>query len=65
MRKYYLSAIVIALLIAAAFYFYPGGHAPPGQPPLKRLTPRDVSQVRDAFNLARNDVRVLLLLSPT
>ena len=64
-RKYILSAIVIAVLIGAAVYFYGGGQAPRGQPPLERLTAQNVSAVKNAFNAAKADVRVLLLLSPT
>lgn len=64
-RKYILSAIVIAVLIGVAVYFYSGSQAPPGQPPLERLTAQNVSAVKNAFNAAKADVRVLLLLSPT
>lgn len=64
-RKYILSAIVIAVLIGAAVYFYGGSQAPPGQPPLERLTAQNVSAVKNAFNAAKAYVRVLLLLSPT
>lgn len=64
-RKYILSAILIAVLIGAAIYFYGGSQAPPGQPPLERLTAQNVSAVKNAFNAAKADVRVLLLLSPT
>lgn len=64
-RKYILSAILIAVLIGAAVYFYGGSQAPPGQAPLERLTAQNVSAVKNAFNAAKDDVRVLLLLSPT
>lgn len=64
-RKYILSAILIAVLIGAVVYFYGGSQAPPGQPPLQRLTAQNVSAVKNAFNAAKDDIRVLLLLSPT
>jgi hypothetical protein len=64
-RKYILSAILIALLIGAVVYFYSGSQVPPGQPPLERLTAQNASAVKNAFNAAKDDVRVLLLLSPT
>jgi hypothetical protein len=46
-------------------YFYGGSQAPSGQPPLVRLTPENISQLEAAFNAAKGDVRVLVLLSPT
>jgi hypothetical protein len=39
--------------------------APAGQPPLVSLTQANMAEIRDAFNAARNDVRVLVFLSPT
>ena len=41
------------------------GPTPSGQPPLVSLSPANVDAVRDAFNAARNDIRVLIFLSPT
>ncbi len=40
-------------------------HPHAGQPPLARLTLQNVAQVKMAFNAAKADVRVLVLLSPT
>ena len=42
-----------------------GSQTPSGQQPLESLTTRNVAEVRNAFNAAKGDVRVLLLLSPT
>jgi hypothetical protein len=64
-RKYVLAATVAILIIGALVYFYGGGQTPSGQPPLARLTPGNISQVQTAFNAAKDDVRVLVLLSPT
>jgi hypothetical protein len=64
-RKYVLDATVAILIIGALVYFYGGGQTPSGQPPLVRLTPEKISQVQTAFNAAKDDVRVLVLLSPT
>ncbi|HZQ53240.1 MAG TPA: hypothetical protein VFB14_13640 [Bryobacteraceae bacterium] len=64
-RKFILSATIAVVLIAAAIYFYGGSQAPSDQAPLERLTAQNVTDLRNAFNAAKDDVRVLLLLSPT
>jgi hypothetical protein len=64
-RKYILSAILTVALVGALFYFYGGSRAPSGQAPLLRLTTQNAATIKDAFNAAKGDVRVLLLLSPT
>lgn len=63
--RYIFSALVTVLLLAALFYFYGGSQSPAGQPTLENLTAQNVAQVRNQFNIAKDDVRVLLLLSPT
>ena len=42
-----------------------GGQAPPGQPVLVSLTTQNLGSIHDAFNAAKDDVRVLVFLSPT
>ncbi len=64
-RKHIFSALLAVLLLAALVYFYGGSQAPPGQPPLRRLTAQSGAEFKNEFNSAKNDVRVLLLLSPT
>ncbi len=64
-RKYILAAILTAAFVGALLYFYGGSQAPPGQPPLQRLTAQKIAEIRNAFNGAKHDVRVLVLLSPT
>jgi hypothetical protein len=64
-RKRSLIAILTAALVAALFYFYGGSQAPPGQPRLQSLTAQNVTDIENAFNSAKDDVRVLVLLSPT
>ena len=64
-RKRTLIAISAFLAIGLAFYFYGGHEAPVGQPPLARLTPQTLSDLKNAFNAANSEVRVLVLLSPT
>lgn len=64
-RKFILAVILILVLAGTAIYFYGGGRVPAGQPPLQSLTAANVSLIRNAFNAAKDDTRVLLLLSPT
>jgi len=62
--KYVLGALLV-VLIAALVYFNGGGQAPPGQPPLESVTAQNVASIKNRFNSAKDDVRVVLLLSPT
>jgi hypothetical protein len=64
-RKYVVSGVLALVLIGAAVYFYAGSNTPSGQSPLMRLTTQNTVAVKNAFNTAKDDVRVLLLLSPT
>ena len=64
-RKYILSAIVVLALIAGLAHFYGGSQTPPGQLPLQSLTLQNVADIKSEFNTAKDDVRVLVLLSPT
>ena len=62
-RKYILiAALAVAGLL---FYFSAGARVPSGQPPLEKLTPQNVAAIKGAFNAAKGDARLLLLLSPT
>lgn len=63
--KYILGALLGVLLVAALAYVYGAGQAPPGQPPLESVTAQNVADIKNQFNLSKDDVRVLLLLSPT
>jgi hypothetical protein len=63
--KYILGALVALSLLAALGYFYGGSQAPSGQAPLRNLTAQNVAEVKNEFNAAKDNVRVLLLLSPT
>ncbi len=64
-KKYGAGAFVAVMFVAALVYVYGGTQVPPGQPPLERLTMQNVVDVKNGFNAAKDDVRVLLLLSPT
>jgi hypothetical protein len=64
-RKYILGPLLAVFLLAALVYFYGGSQAPGGQNPLESLTAQNVADVKNEFNASKDDVRVLLLLSPT
>ena len=64
-RAYIAGAIPVALLGAAVLYLYGGGRTPAGQPPLQNLGAQNAAEIKNGFNAAKDDVRVLLLLSPT
>ncbi len=63
--RYIVGAVLAALLIAAALYLYGGGQVPVAQAPLRSVTAENVAEIKNEFNAANGDVRVLLLLSPT
>lgn len=60
-----LAVLVLVGLLALSRYFYGDGTVPAGQPALVALTEGNFEQLRMAFNSASDDVRVVLLLSPT
>lgn len=64
-RKYILGAILVAVLLVTAIYLYGGGNAPSGQPPLQNVTAEGAGEIKAEFNAAKDEPRVLLLLSPT
>jgi hypothetical protein len=64
-RKYIINGAIGAVLLAALVYFYGGSQTPTGQPPLRSLSADNLSELKNEFNAAKNDTRVLLLLSPT
>ena len=66
MSRKRIAAIVAALIfLAALLYVYTDHRTPEGQPKLAELTADNFGTIGDAFNAAKEDVRVLVLLSPT
>jgi hypothetical protein len=65
MKRHYIVGAILVVLLAAGLYLYGGGQTPAGQPPLQNLSVGGVGEIKNAFNAAKDDVRVLLLLSPT
>jgi hypothetical protein len=64
-RKYIVAGVLVAFLLAAVLYLYGGGQPPSGQPPLRSVTGQNVADIKNEFNSAKGEVRVVLLLSPT
>lgn len=59
-------ALTLALALAlAGWYSWGPRHTPAGQPALASLTPANFEVIRQAFNGASDQVRLILLLSPT
>ena len=63
-RKYILAAL-IAVTAGTLVYIYGGSNVPEGQPPLHDLTTQNLTDIETAFNVAKDNVRALLLMSPT
>jgi hypothetical protein len=64
--KRILMIAVVAVLLCGALFFLTGGHRTPvGQPPLAELDAQNFTTLENAFNAANDNVRILLLLSPT
>ena len=64
-RRTIFAAVAALAVIALLVYLYGGSQTPTTQPQLVRLTPENVAQVEAAFNASREDVRLLVMLSPT
>jgi hypothetical protein len=58
-------SLAIAILLLLVFYFFWGSSVPSGQQPLVRLNGTNMASLRDAFNSSANDVRLIVMLSPT
>ena len=63
--RYIVVAVLAALVLAAGVYLYGGSETPSGQPPLRNVTAQNVAEIKNEFNAAKDEVRLLLLLSPT
>ena len=64
-RKIALVGVIVALLLAAAWYQFGGHRTAPGQPPLAELNAGSLEQFRADFNAAVDQPRMIVLLSPT
>jgi hypothetical protein len=64
-RRYIVGTAILAVLVAALLYLYGGGQTPSGQPPLRSVTNQNIADIKNEFNAAKSEVRVVLMLSPT
>ncbi len=64
-RSALLVVACAAVLALAARYFLGSHRVPAGQPPLANLTGASLDSLRSDFNRTPDQVRVILLLSPT
>jgi hypothetical protein len=66
MKRFWPAGLVIVLLGFAAFLWDArGGHTPQGQPALTDVNNAALTAMQTDFNRAINDLRVIVLLSPT
>ena len=63
--RFLWGSILAAGLAGVLIYLHGGGQVPPGQAPLGAVTAQTVSAIKEQFNAAGAEVRVLVLLSPT
>jgi hypothetical protein len=59
------ASLGIAIVLFLCFYFFWGSSVPNGQQPLVRLDNSNFASLKEAFNASANDVRVMVMLSPT
>lgn len=65
-KRLIIAGAVVFLLVAALGWLLWGpSRVPPGQPPLVTLDGTNVAMLQRTFNEASNQVRVIVLLSPT
>jgi len=63
--KYALWLIGIAAALLIVWYLWLSKGTPPGQPPLTSLTQNNLDHFKNDFDAAGEEVRLVLLLSPT
>ncbi len=59
------ASLAVTIVVLLVFYFFWGSSVPNGQQPLVRLNSSNVASIKEAFNASANDVRVIVMLSPT
>lgn len=64
-QRYVVGTAVSVVLLMALIYLYGGSQVPAGQRPLRRLGADSVVVLKNEFNAAKDQARVLLLLAPT
>jgi hypothetical protein len=64
-KKTIVFGIVAVLLLLAAAYFWGPSSVPPGQASLLTLTAANFSEFEKSFDADSDDLRLVLLFSPT
>jgi hypothetical protein len=58
-------AVIAPVLIAAAYWYLGTHHVPDGQPALSTLDAASIESLRNDFNRAAGETRIIVLLAPT
>ena len=64
-RRTLALTVLVAMVAAFGWWRFATRIVPAGQPPLVVLDPASLSVLREDFNRAAADVRIIVLLSPT
>lgn len=65
MKKYVFRLVGIIAALLIVWYLWLSKGTPPGQPPLTSLTQNNFDHFKNDFNDAKDEARLVLLLSPT
>jgi hypothetical protein len=60
-----LAAVAVLFFLGLTGVFSPKGHAPAGQPAFVELEAQKMESLRQAFNAADSDVRIVVWAAPT
>lgn len=60
-----LAAVAVLFFLGLTGVFSPKGHAPPGQPAFVKLDAQKMENLRQTFNAADSQVRIVLWAAPT
>jgi hypothetical protein len=64
-RLVILGAVAVLFFLGVNGVFSPKGHAPPSQPAFVELDDQKIDGLRDAFNAADGEARIVLWAAPT
>ena len=64
-RRIVLGTLLTVSVLALAWWQFGAHNVPAGQPPLATLNATTISALREDFNRAAGQVRIIVLLSPT
>jgi len=64
-RAWLIALAAVVVVVLGGIYFGRTGHAPANQPPLVEMNGPTLSALQAEFNRTSNELRVILLLSPT